>query len=161
MHMFAFSDDWSALVASLESACQGAQTIKKFAQDNWMPSQTEDEIDLLLVSYVTYFSFLGCGISSAESVLPSWASCHPRWNRQGCKETPRLHRALKGFRRLAPPRSRVGVAWPATAGITAVLLRRQCYDEAAHRRICNPMKVWDSARFVSYRRKSLRHLTGL
>ena len=98
-------------------------------------TQTAEEIDALLVSYVAHLFFLGYGISSAEAVLFSWASCHLGSTRLGCMKTRRLHRVLKGFRRLAPPRSRVSVAWPASA-ITAVLLHRQCYDEAALTLLC-------------------------
>ena len=65
-----------------------------------LPHHAGLRIPLATLLYLFFASLM----SSAESVLPSWASCHPRWNKHGCRERARLHCALKGFRRLAPPK---------------------------------------------------------
>ena len=49
---------------------------------------------------------------------------------------PRVWRALRGYRRLSPPQSRVGVAWPVVAGIAARLIANGFLFMAVYTILC-------------------------
>ena len=69
--------------------------------------------------------FLGYGISSQR-----------RFSLLGRRLTPAGAGGCQRGSKTRAPRSRVGVARPAIADITAVLLRKQCYDKAALTLLC-------------------------
>ena len=89
------------------------------------------EIDAALVWYLTNLFLQGYDLSKGVYTVIGFEGMYPRYGKQGDLGLPRAHRALKGWRRLAPPRSRVGVVWYVVAGVAACLLRDNHFDMAA------------------------------
>ena len=88
-------------------------------------------VDLALVQMMTEMFFLGRDLALGTKLLAGWCALFPDFGKGGRFCLPRAHRALKGWRRLAPPRSRVGVAFYVVAGIAGELLRMNCWWMAA------------------------------
>lgn len=86
------------------------------------PLEEIPQVDAALVAMVTEMFFSGRDLAVASKLVAGWSHFFP-W-RGRSEQLPRCHRALKGWRRIAPPRSRVGVAFFVVAGIAAELLRR-------------------------------------
>ena len=83
-----------------------------------------DVIDQKLVSYFEYLFAAGHNPYVGYVTLASLSHNHPPLGHGNRSQLFRAQRALKGWKRLVPPRSRVAEAWPVLAGLITVLLDR-------------------------------------
>jgi integrase len=102
-----------------------------FVQKHRLSFTTAAEKDAVLVAWLNHLYMRGHDTSLGSKVMASFMFHRPRFGRLGSERTPRAWRCLKGWRLLAPPRSRVPRAWPLVAAICMSLLRRNKVDMAA------------------------------
>ena len=79
--------------------------------------ETDHVVDEMLVQYLNTLFLRGFGVSVAEKTFAAFQFFAPDFGRGGSRHCPRALRALKGFRRLAPPRSLVPETWPVIAAL--------------------------------------------
>ena len=84
---------------------------------------SDSTLDAKIVDYLTELYYRGFGLSVAEKTLASVMHFVPELGKSGPRQIPRAWRAVKGFRRLAPPRSRVAETLPVVAAIATGLVR--------------------------------------
>ena len=106
--------------------------------------KTPEEVDECMVKALMEVYFEGRGVGVSTKLVAGWMACFPRFGRAGDLKTPRSWRALKGWRRLAPPRSRVGAVLVVAAGIAALLVKSGHID----------MALWTLLGFGGYLRPS-------
>ena len=106
--------------------------------------RTAEEVDECMVKALTDMYFEGRDLGVGTKLVAGWMACFPRFGRAGDLRMPRSWRALKGWRRLAPPRSRVGAVLFVIAGIAALLVKNGHID----------MALWTLLGFGGYLRPS-------
>ena len=84
---------------------------------------TDPEVDEALVRYMSMCFLRGQQKSDGEHLLAGLMALVPRFGRGGDRSIPRAIRAMKGWRRLAPGRSRRAYPWPVWAGVSALLIQ--------------------------------------
>ena len=99
--------------------CQHLQDFLNRCEKAGRKLDTAQEIDMSLVWYLTDLFLRGFDLSKGVYTVIGFESMYPRYGKHGDLGLPRAHRALKGWRRLAPPRSRVGALWYVVAGVAA------------------------------------------
>lgn len=102
-----------------------------FVGKHRLPIQSPPELDLAMVQYMTERFMMGHDLSDGTHSLIGLQHFMPRYARGGDMALPRSVRALKGWRRLAPPRSRVGVSVYVVSAIAARLVARGRLDMGA------------------------------
>ena len=80
-----------------------------FAEESGLAIDSTSRIDLAFVKHLSQLFFEGYESSAGTYVLVGWQALFAQYGSGGAERLPRAFRALKGWRRLAPPRSRVGV----------------------------------------------------
>ena len=88
--------------------------------------------------------FDGHHSSRGEKFAAAFLHFHPNFGRKGSRSIARMWRAIKGWRRRAPPRSRKPRSWPEVAGIAMYLIERGEYMKA----------IWTLMAFGGYLRPS-------
>ena len=91
--------------------------------------KTPEEVDECMVRALTDMYFEGRDIGVGTKLVAGWMACFPRFGSAGDLKMPRSWGALKGWRRLAPPRSRVG----AVLFVVRSRHRRDAREERPHR----------------------------
>ena len=102
------------------------------------------ELDAKLVSYADKLFFGGQGPHVGLQLWAALGWAHPRFGRLGMDRLPRISRALKGWQRRCPPRSRTPLSWPMVAAIAVCLTRDRQVQ----------MAVWVLLTFAAYLRPS-------
>ena len=100
----------------LEYVSVGAPTVKdyagrvealeKFVAHQALPFVTPADVDNAIVEYLNAMYVKGCQISTGEKTVAAWMFKHPKFGRLGDDGMPRVWRALRGWRQMAPYRSR-------------------------------------------------------
>ena len=105
-----------------------------FADEQSLALDTAEDavVDGALVSFFNQQFLLGKQASVGEQTLAGLQHFFPEFGRYGARKTPRTARALKGWRRRAPPRSRKPWPWIVWAGIAWDLARRGFWLMAVH-----------------------------
>ena len=85
-------------------------------------------VDGRIVDYLTHLYMSGFGTSVGEETLARLLHSFVDFQRMGHRKLPRSWRALRGWRRLAPPRSRVPEAFPVIAAVASTLALHQHLD---------------------------------
>ena len=101
-----------------------------FADEKKYQLLRAEDVDQALVDKLTEMFFEGYDHGVGVYLVVGWQAIFPRYGRAGDLFLPRSLRALKGWRRLGPPRSRVGVLFFVIAGIAALLIRAGHMDMA-------------------------------
>jgi hypothetical protein len=82
---------------------------------------TAQDTDGSLVKFLTELYNKGYDLGIGERTVAGMMFCFPRFGRFGDLEMPRAHRASKGWRRLAPAKSRVPLTFYVIATISALI----------------------------------------
>ena len=101
------------------------------AEKNKYPLLSEAEVDARLVQKLNRDFLRGYEVSKGTQLMAGWMHYYPEYGRAGSKRTPRSWRAIKGWKRLAPPRSRWPRGFPAVAAMAVELCRRGRRDMGA------------------------------
>ena len=83
-----------------------------------------DTVDAKLVLYFEFLFSAGHKPWVGATTLAALSHVHPPLGHGNRSMLLRSTRALKGWRRLCPPRSRVAEAWPVIAGVIMILLQQ-------------------------------------
>lgn len=83
-----------------------------------------DGDDSALAARLNYMFLDNRDLAFGTKVVYRWVVLFPRFGRLSDARLPRNHRALEGWARLAPPRSRIATACYVMAAVAAVLRRR-------------------------------------
>ena len=100
---------------------------------NWLeevvlPHGTEAEMDASLVAFFDYQYFEGEHSSLGQQTLASVTHFRPEWGRQHGVRLAQARQALRGWRRLAPPRSRLPTPWEVVCMITNWFVKEELWD---------------------------------
>jgi len=82
------------------------------------------QVDQLLVDYMNRCFFEGHQAFVGDRLIASWLHHHPEYSRTGVKRIPRALRALRGWRRLCPGRSRTPYPLAVWCGLSVLMLER-------------------------------------
>ena len=104
--------------------------------------EDDSSLDAGLVTYMTEQFFRGAEAHEGEKLIAGWLAVFPEFNRHGARNLVRAIRALRGWRRVAPSRSRKPLPWPTVAALAVRMI--------AHNR-CD-MAVWTLVCFSAYLR---------
>ena len=92
---------------------------------------TSDELlDLHLTDFADHSYFEGQPASMGQKLRAAIADWHPRFSKHGRASLPRFGRALQGWSRLAPGRSRAPLPWLHLVLVCMVLLTGRLREEA-------------------------------
>ena len=104
----------------------------KFAHLEGLRLRTDIEVDSGLVDLFVESFLMGDQAYVGEKTMAAFQDKYPAFNKFGWRKTPRAHRALKGWRKLAPPRSRVPRALALWCAICAELCRKGLHQMAVY-----------------------------
>ena len=93
-------------------------------------------LDEKLVRYLHLLFGKGFHVSKAEKLGAAFLSFHPQFGKNGNRRVPRFWRALWGYRRRAPARSRKPRTWPEVAALANWLVLRGHYSKAVWLLVC-------------------------
>ena len=127
---------------------------------------TDSEVDSVIVDYFVECFLMGEQAYVGEKTLAAFQDKFPDFNRWGTRRTPRAHKALKGWRKLSPARSRVRRALALWMAVCAELCRRDQHQMAAFVLVCVECYLRPSEGFRLRRKdlvepSSFTHLWGL
>ena len=77
-----------------------------FAKPRFLNLDNSDQVDQALVDYMNHQFLNGHQAFVGDRLIASWIHHHPQYGRAGPRRMPRALRALKGWRKLCPGRSR-------------------------------------------------------
>ena len=77
-----------------------------FADARQLNLITDDEVDVAMVAYINHLYLTGEGSWRADRTLASLVFHDASFSKMGSRKLPRVIRALKGFHRLVPGKSR-------------------------------------------------------
>ena len=102
---------------------------------NWsrplrVETASDAEVETSVVRWLNRLFFDGHHCSRGERLAAAFLFYHPNSGKLGKRTTARLWRALKGWRRRAPPRSWRPRSWLEVAGIAMYLIERGEYMKA-------------------------------
>ena len=89
-----------------------------------LAKQTDDSLDKAVVKAMNTLHLAGEEVSAGEKLFAATTDKHPSFGRHGPRKLPRALRCLKGWRKMAPPRSRVPKGFPVVAAVACELCRR-------------------------------------
>lgn len=92
------------------------------SEEKGLTMNSPEEVDAALVCRLTTMFLEGLDSALGMKLVAGWAALFPAFGKGGRHPLVRCHRAMKGWRRLVPPRSRVGVVFYVIAGIAAMLV---------------------------------------
>mmetsp|Transcript_1875 Transcript_1875/g.4097 ORF Transcript_1875/g.4097 Transcript_1875/m.4097 type:complete len:437 (+) Transcript_1875:86-1396(+) len=104
-----------------ERMVTGLQT---FATDKGLKLKEPPQVDEAIVQYMHKLFFEGADVSTGTYLLVGYQALHPQYSRTGELQLPRSVQALKGWKKLSPPRSRVATSAFVVSAIAAELTRR-------------------------------------
>lgn len=122
----------SGLVTRLESAAVSEMTRVRYEQafatfDQWCrqnrlgPAVADPQLDLKIADYLDALLLKGAQRTEAEYAVSAVRAMLPQYSGRSGVGLPRAERALKGFRRLRPSKSRYPMPWPLTAATIMAL----------------------------------------
>jgi hypothetical protein len=92
-----------------------------FCENRGLSLDHATDVDVALNAKLNEMFLEGMDIALGSKLVAGWQHFFPRYGRHGDYSLPRALRALKGWRRLGPPRSRVGITFFEVAAIAARL----------------------------------------
>ena len=101
---------------------EALQAFIVFAEVQKLAVGMAEETDLAMVLFLTMLFSKGYDLNVGEKTVAALMFVFPRFSRFGDLKIPRVHRALRGWRRLAPPKSRVPLTFYVVAAISALLV---------------------------------------
>ena len=105
---------------------------------------TSQEVEDTVVRWANRLFLEGHHCSRGDRFAAAFLFYHPNFGKNGQHSIARLWRALKGWRRRAPQRSRKPRSWPEVAGLAMYLIERAEYMIA----------IWTLVGFGGYLRPS-------
>ena len=93
-----------------------------FAENNDLSVYADAEIDEAVVQYMNWCFLRGQQKCDGEKLVAALMAVCPRFGRGGDRHLPRTLRALKGWRRLAPGRTRTAHPWMVWAAVAARMI---------------------------------------
>ena len=94
-----------------------------------VPKRTIQQVDDALVIWLHERFFEGDELAEATKTVISLGH-HMKILSRGAPELKRAHTAMRGWRRLAPPRTRMSLPWMVTCAIIHVMLLEGHQEEA-------------------------------
>ena len=94
----------------------------KFVEQEDRRLRTDPEVDACLADLSVESFLMGDQAFVGEKTMAAFQDKFPDVSKFGVRKTPRAHRALKGWRKLAPPRSRV----PRALALWCALCAERC-----------------------------------
>ena len=110
--------------------CKRVERLADFLDREQVTGEDDRELDRAIVKYMTNRFLKGHECSDGEKLLAGWTTIMPEYGRLGSRHIPRTWRSLKGWRKVAPTRSRKPLPWPAVAGIACRMAMRGHYQMA-------------------------------
>ena len=92
--------------------------------ENKVNVNIDSEVDAALVQHMNGLFFKGEQSHRGDKLLASWMHLHPHYGKFGAKKVPRAWRALKGWRKLTPGRSRAAHSLPVWCGVACRLIAK-------------------------------------
>lgn len=115
-----------------------------FCRERSLATGTPEDTDAAMVQFLNHRFLSGYTSSDGVYTVVGWMALNPSYGRHGPLCLLRSHRALKGWRRLEPPRSRIGVTIYVVSAVAAELISRRRQD----------MAVWTLIYHLGYLRPS-------
>ena len=109
--------EWSAIANPAPYEQVLKEWLRHAAQARHLRLVEDDEVDASLTHWANDSFLVGNGANKGEKLLASVMHQLPQFGKFGSRKLPRFHRALKGWRRRTPPRSRNPHSWPIWAMI--------------------------------------------
>ena len=97
-----------------------------FAKPRFLNLDNSDQVDQALVDYMNHQFLNGHQAFVGDRLIASWIHHRPQYGRAGSRRMPRALRALKGWRKLCPGRSRTPYPLAVWCGM-AVTLKQMGY----------------------------------
>ena len=97
---------------------------KEFARRRSLPIKRSEQIDEALVVYLNHLFWLGNQPHRGDKLLAGLLHAYPEFGKYGSRKVPRTWRALRGWRRLCPGRSRKPFPLAVWAAVASELRRR-------------------------------------
>ena len=110
---------------------QRVVALLEWCEKQGLPMTTDAEVDEVIVKYMNVKFERGYHSHEGEKLLAGFACLFADFGPKGSRKLPRAHRALKGWRRKAPPRSRRPVPWMVVAAVACRLSRKRLYKMGA------------------------------
>lgn len=104
------------------SYCKEVAAFDQWVNEQKQSTATPDKFDHALLEYLDNMFFEGWNHERGDRLISSLAFLIPHAHRGGKWDPHRARRALRGFRRLAPGRSRVPLPWLAAAAMIGCAL---------------------------------------
>ncbi|CAE8643896.1 unnamed protein product [Polarella glacialis] len=120
------------------------ENIVNFAEEQDNRLNSDEDIDMIIVKWFHKEFEGGEDLSRGEKALAAWQAIFPEFSKFGKRKIPRAHRALKGWRKLAPPRSRKPTPYQVVAAHAVRLAARGKHH----------MALWVLVGFIAYLRPS-------
>jgi hypothetical protein len=118
--------------------------IVSFAETQGNRLNSDEDVDMIMVKWFHKEFEHGEDLSKGEKAFAAWQAVFPEFSKYGKKKLPRSHRALKGWRKLAPPRSRKPAPFQVVAAHAVRLAARGKHH----------MALWVLVGFIAYLRPS-------
>ena len=104
----------------------------KYADDQKAKLTTDSQIDSCLAQYFLNLFFKGEPANRGEQCLAAIMHKFPEFSRLGARRLPRAWRSMKGWRRLAPPRSRKPFPLPVWTAMAMQMAAQGHYQMATY-----------------------------
>ncbi|CAE8588770.1 unnamed protein product [Polarella glacialis] len=118
--------------------------IVEFAEEEGSRLNSDEDVDMIMVKWFHREFEQGEDLSKGEKAFAAWQAIFPEFSKFGKRKLPRSHRALKGWRKLAPPRSRKPSPFQVVAAHAVRLAARGKHH----------MALWVLVGFIAYLRPS-------
>ena len=108
------------------------QRLEMYCRAHRLPLGSDEECDAALVHWFNHLYFHGEQPAVGEKALAGLMDRHPRFGRLGSSRLPRSWRALRGWRRLTPSRSRKPLPWAVWTAIAWRMVEHERLDMAVY-----------------------------
>ena len=142
------------------------QMFVAFARARRLPVASEDELDAAAAQMLDKMFLDGCGHAAANYTFASLAFYHPALRGSARGKLAHTRQALRGFRMLAPPASRLPWPWEVVAMLANMLIVKEargpalvlltCFELYLRPGECLKLRAVDVVPPIS-RRKAYRH----
>ena len=109
---------WSA---DLKELCQGVGGVQPIWHSQRLGLEDADKVDKLTVDFLNEMYLAGHQAYKGDRLVASILHHYPNFGKYGAKKLPRMWRAVRGFRKLTPGKSRLAYPLPVWAAMAVQL----------------------------------------